>query len=291
MRLKEINKRNVTNFVEELLDYYRTIDDNSINFIHTESSLRDNAGWYHYHNGKHEIHINIPNIMYLKAAVQYNRLDVDSFYAFVALCVGHEFRHFLQARYTKDGMPLEGYNKLDILYDELIIYIKMFFDKYYLINKGFIKCEEDAERFAIRNTLAFFNHYSPNFDGEKSVVRALNYYARLQENARIISTIPESCNSTAEFLTKIDERIKYNLRVPYLDATLRVQNPVCYQVQEYFGLDIDRLLSPKMIERYKILADGSKRDLLVVKRILALIKNPSESLESFPTIKRICLKK
>ncbi len=287
MTLRNINKKNVAAFIDELFDYYCLIDSNYEKVIYTKNSPRNNAGWYHYYQGKHLININIPNIMTLTSLINNKSFNNIDFYTFVAFIVGHEYRHFLQTRYAKEGVYYEGCHESDILADELVIYIKMFFDQYYLLNKGFIRFEEDAEAFAIKNTLSFFKDNYSNIDSEKALINVLNYYARMQERAGIISTIPLFFNGIDDVLNRIDERIKNSRRIPSLNATLDVKNPICYEVQKMFDLDKEKMLSKLMIARYESLDDGYMQDLLVAKKILSLISYPEKSLEAFPALKKI----
>ncbi len=286
--LERIDEEIVTAFVYDLLDYYQKFDDNSINVVHgsDENIPRNNAGWYHYKDEMHYIHINVPNILNLKNAVDAGLLTTRDFYSFVSLIVGHEFRHFLQARFAMDGIPIEGYTKKDILLNELIIYIKMFFDRYYQLNKGFIKCEEDAEKFAVKNSLEFLSNYYPELEPEVSIVRAVNFYARLHTRAGMISTVPGGSKSVDEILTRIEEHIKKNLRIPDLSKTLTVADPRHYEVHDYFGLNREAMMTPEFLRKYRSIFNGSKQDLLVVRRILNAINNPLESLESFPEMRK-----
>ena len=288
-RFEKIDGVEIANFVNELMDYYSKIDDNNVTIIHKsgEQKERNNAGWYHYLSGKHCIHINIDNILNLKKAVDMGNITNKDFYCFVSLIVGHEFRHFLQARYTKDGVFLDGYTNRDILCGELIIYIKMFFDRYYLLNKGFIKFEEDAEKFAIKGSLKFLKEYYPELDPEISIVRAVKYYAYLQYRAGMVSTVPSEFNSIDKILSEIDRRIEENSRIPDLSITLGVNNPLCYKVHNYYNLDCSKLFTREFLSKYSSLKDGTKQDLLVVSRILSLINYPSESLQSFSELQKI----
>ena len=288
LNLKEINDEEVSRFVHELLDYYGTIDRNSINVIYEpgEKALRCNAGWYHYKNGKHYICINIPNILALKSACAKGFITIKDFYAFTTICVSHEFRHFLQARYIKDGIPLDGYSEDDILEGEAIAYIKTFFDRYYLLNKGFIKSEEDAEKFAIQNGVKVLKKYYPELEPESSIVNAVNHYAKLQINAGVISTVPLGCKTIDEILLKIEDHINNSRRIPDLNKTLSVENPIHYEIQKYYKLNHDKLFTRELFEKYNSLENASKQDLLVIKKILSSISGPKKSLKYFPELKK-----
>lgn len=289
MYFNNINEKNSILFIENLLKYYNTIDNGSINTILTSKdpeSQRNNVGWYQYFDNQHKIFINVPNVLYLKYAIDRGELDYDAYYAFLTLCVGHEFRHFLQGRCIYEGAEIDGYGQKDVLNAQLMLYIRYFFDAYYLLNKGYIKYEEDAEKFAIINGIKFLKNNFPNINAEKAMVDAVRYYANLQSQDGIVPTLPEACNSIEEILSKIDIRIRDNLRINDLTKTLFVHNARYYGNHVYFGLDEDKLLTNELIEKYSKINDGSKQDLLVVKGILSLLEKPVESLEEFPILKK-----
>lgn len=289
MYFNNINEKNSILFIENLLEYYNTIDNGSINTILTSKdpeSQRNNVGWYQYFDNQHKIFINVPNVLYLKYAIDRGELDYDAYYAFLTLCVGHEFRHFLQGRCIYEGAEIDGYGQKDVLNAQLMLYIRYFFDAYYLLNKGYIKYEEDAEKFAIINGIKFLKNNFPNINAEKAMVDAVRYYANLQSQDGIVPTLPEACNSIEEILSKIDIRIRDNLRINDLTKTLFVHNARYYGNHVYFGLDEDKLLTNELIEKYSKINDGSKQDLLVVKGILSLLEKPVESLEEFPILKK-----
>ena len=289
MYFKTINEKDSIVFVDNLLGYYSSIDNGSINTILTSKdseSQRNNVGWYQHINDQHKIFINIPNTLCLKYAIDRGELDYDAYYAFLTLCVGHEFRHFLQGKCIWEGIEIDGYGQKDVLNAQLMLYVRYFFDAYYLLNKGYVKYEEDAEKFAVINGIEFLKNNFPNMDAEKAMIDAVGYFANLQSCDGIISTLPEACNSVEEIITKIDGRIRDNLRLNDLTQTLFVHNPRYYGNHGYFGLDEDKLLTHKLIEEYSRINDGSKQDLLVAKAILSLLEKPVESLEEFPVLRK-----
>lgn len=289
MNFKTIDEKNSIEFVDDLLGYYSSIDSGSINTILTSNdfeSQRNNVGWYQHVDDQHKIFINVPNMLYLKNAVDRGELDYDAYYAFLTLCVGHEFRHFLQGKCIWEGIEIDGYGQKDVLNAQLMLYIRYFFDAYYLLNKGYVKYEEDAEKFAIINGIEFLKTNFPNMNAEKAMIDAVRYYADLQSRGGIISTLPENCNDVKEILLKIDDRIKDNLRVNNLTQTLFVHNPRYYGNHSYFGLNEDKLLTDALIKKYSKINDGSKQDLLVAKAILSLLEKPVESLEEFPVLRK-----
>lgn len=293
MYFKTINEKDSIKFVDDLLGYYSSIDSGSINTILTSKdseSQRNNVGWYQHIDNQHKIFINVPNMLYLKYAIDRGELDYDAYYAFLTLCVGHEFRHFLQGKCIWEGIEIDGYGQKDVLNAQLMLYIRYFFDAYYLLNKGYVKYEEDAEKFAIINGIEFLKNNFPNINAEKAMIDAVKYYANLQSRDGIISTLPEDCNSVEEILSKIDNRIRDNLRINDLTQTLFVHNLRYYGNHGYFGLDEDKLLTNELIEKYSKINDGNKQDLLVAKSILSLLEKPVESLEEFPILRKKYLK-
>lgn len=289
MIIRDVNEKNTIEFVYELLNYYSKIDNNSINRVLTSSdkeSMRNNIGWYQHVDNKHKIFINVPNLLYLKDAIKHGDIDINTYYAFISLCVSHEFRHFLQGKCIWDGEEIDGYGQKDVLNSQLMLYIRFFFDAYYLLNKGYVKYEEDAEKFAIKSSYDFFNKNYPNMSAEKAIVNASNYYAEIQSRQGAISTLPRNCNSIDELISKIDIRIKDNLRINKLDETLRVFNPKFYANHIYYGLDENLLITDELIDMYSKISNGNEKDLFVVKHILSNLDNPIESLEEFPLLKK-----
>ena len=287
--MKEINEKNSIEFANDLLDYYSEIDNQSINTILTSNdseSKRNNVGWYQHVDGKHKIFVNIPNILYLKSAVDHGEVTNDAYYAFIALCVSHEFRHFLQGRCIWEGIEVDGYGQIDVLNSQLMLYIRYFFDAYYLLNKGYVKYEEDAEKFAVNNSINFLKNHFPEMDVDAAIVNASNYYARIQSSFGAIPTLPVNCKSTDEILFKLGKRIEDNFRIKDLRKTLFVYNPNYYANHGYYGLDEDKLLSDELVQKYSKTTDGSKQDLLVAKKILSMLERPIESTEDFPVLRK-----
>lgn len=293
MYFKTINEKDSIKFVDDLLGYYSSIDNGSVNTILTSKdfeSQRNNVGWYQHIDNQHKIFINVPNMLYLKHAIDRGEIDYDAYYAFLTLCVGHEFRHFLQGKCIWEGIEIDGYGQKDVLNAQLMLYVRYFFDAYYLLNKGYVKYEEDAEKFAIINGIEFLKNNFPNMNAKKAMLDAVSYYANLQSRGGIISTLPEGCNCVEEILSKIDDRISDNLRINDLTQTLFVHNPRHYVNHRYFGLDEDKLLTNELIEKYSKINDGSKQDLLVAKAILSSLEKAVESLEEFPILRKKYLK-
>lgn len=287
--MKEINEKNSIEFAKNLLDYYSQIDNGSINTILTSNddlSKRNNAGWYQYVDGKHKIFVNIPNILQLKGAVDKNLLSKEAYYALLSLCVSHEFRHFIQGRCIWEGLDLDSYGQNDVLNSQLMLYIRYFFDAYYLLNKGYFKCEEDAEKFAVINSYNFLNYYFPNIDVDSALIDAINFYSDIQSSNGGIPTLPKNCKTIEEVIKTIEGRIKNNFRINNLRKSLFVYNPKFYVNHGYFGLDENKLLSDELVEKYSKLNDGNKQDMLVVKEILSSINKPVESMEDFPVLKK-----
>lgn len=289
MAFNKIDEKTSINFVDDLLGYYSAIDNGSVNTILTSKdseAQRDNVGWYQYVNNQHKLFINVPNVLCLKYAVDRGELDINAYYAFLTLCVGHEFRHFLQGKCIFEGMEIDGYGQSDVLNAQLMLYVRYFFDAYYLLNKGYVKYEEDAEKFAVMNGVEFLKNKFPYIDYEKAMIDAVSYYANIQSRGGIISTLPEGCGGIEEILSELDTRIRDNFRIKDLTQTLFVYNPKFYGNHGYFGLDEEKLLTDELIEKYSKISDGSKQDLLVVKAILTLLEKPTESLEEFPVLRK-----
>lgn len=294
MSYKNVSEKESIRIASELLEYLSEIDNGSINNIiksGDEDSYRDNVGWYQHIGDKHIININIPNILCYNSFIDRGLVDTDSYYAFLTLCINHEFRHFMQGRCIWEEKEIDGYGQKDVLNAQLMLYVRYFFDAYYLLNKGFVKYEEDAEKFAVRNSIKFLKLRFPNMNVEKAIVDAVRMYADLQSRGGIISTLPCNCETIDQITSQIDERIEKNSRIKPLNDTLFVYNPRYYGNHNYFGLDEDRLLSTELIDAYDRIDDGSKQDLLVAKAILSQIQKAEESLDDFPTLKKHYLQK
>lgn len=294
MLYKNIDEKESIQIAKELLEYLSAIDNGSINKIiksGDEDSYRDNVGWYQHINDKHIININIPNILCYNSLIDRGLVDTNSYYAFLSLCINHEFRHFMQGRCIWEGKEIDGYGQKDVLNAQLMLYVRYFFDAYYLLNKGFVKYEEDAEKFAVQNSIKFLKFKFPNMNVEKAIVDAVRMYANLQSRGGIISTLPCNCNTIDQITSQINERIEKNKRITPLSDTLFVHNPKYYGNHNYFGLDEDKLLSVELIDAYDRIDDGSKQDLLVVKAILSQIQKKEESLEDFPKLKKLYMQK
>lgn len=289
MYFKEINEEQAVNFVNELLNFYKSIDNGSHNVILTHrdiESRRNNAGWYQHDNNQHKIFINIPNILCVKFAIEKGIIDYDSFYALLTLVTGHEFRHFLQGRVIYEGQEINGYTQNDVFNSELMLYIRCFFDAYYLLNKGNIKYELDAERFSIINGIKYLNNNYPDMNAEKSMLEAINFYADFQSQGGIVQTLPFGCESIDEVIQELQNRIKNNERIPELNKTLFVYNPRFYRTHARFGLDENEVITNELLQEYYHEKTGNQRDLLVVKRIISLLEYPEESLEEFPQLRK-----
>ena len=158
MSFKNVDEKESNMIANELLEYLSEIEKGSINHIiksGDEDSYRNNVGWYQHIGNQHIININIPNILCYNRFIDQRLVDTDSYYAFLTLCINHEFRHFMQGKCIWEEKEIEGYGQKDVLNAQLMLYIRYFFDAYYLLNKGFVKYEEDAERFAVKNSIQF----------------------------------------------------------------------------------------------------------------------------------------
>ena len=288
MNLKNISEKQTIEFVKELLDYYGQTCSGSNNIIYTSNDIessRNNVGWYRHENNEHQLCINVPNMMYATYYVQQKIISIEDFYAFVALCTGHEFRHFEQGTCIYNGKEIDGFNNEDAYNAELMMYIRSFFDSYYLLNKGYVKYEVDAEKFAVENGVKYLKEAFPNINADRSMVNAVNFYAMIQHDVFGLPTLPLGCGSIEEITDNLTKRIGNIKRIPNLQETLRVHNPYHYQNHNYFNLDEDRLLTPGLIQKYRDLDDAVKQDDLVMQTIFYSIDKKEESIENYP---RIC---
>ncbi len=288
MYFKQINEKQAINFVNKLLTFYKRIDNGSLDTILTSrdvESQRNNVGWYQHIGDQHKLFINIPNMLYAQSAIEQGMMDYDGLYAFLALCTGHEFRHFLQGRVIYEGQEIDGFTQEDVFNSELMLYVRYFFDGYYLLNKGNVKYELDAERYSIISGIKYLKETYPCIDAEKSMLDAVNFYAGIQSQDGIISTLPLGCKSIDEVIQELQKKIKSNERIPRIDKTLFVHSLRFYQNHLYYGLNDEQVITEELLQQYYNEPNGSKRDLLIVKRILSLLKRPEESLEEFPQLK------
>jgi len=112
MVLKELSEKNLVEFTSNLLDYFKVIDNRLVINQYTSKdpeSARDNVGWYRFDEGRHTVNLNIVNMLCAQFGIARGELDLESFYAFVTLCTGHEFRHFLQGTCIYDEKPIAAY--------------------------------------------------------------------------------------------------------------------------------------------------------------------------------------
>ena len=294
MYFRVINEKKAVKFTSDLLDYYKKIDNGCIDKILTlddEESCRDNAGWYRREDNQHKLFINVPNLLLASFFVDSGVMDVDAFYALLTLCTGHEFRHFLQGRVIYDGINIDGYTQDDVFNAELMLYIRNFFDAYYLLNKGSVKYELDAEKFSIINGIEYLKDNYPKMNVEKSMLDAINFFAFIQSQGGIKSTLPLGCQTIEDVIQELENAIKNNVRVQDLNESLFVNNSGFYDAHEEFGLDEDQVITKELLDEYRAEKDGGKRDLLVAKRIISLLEYPEKSLTNFPHLKKRYLEK
>ena len=288
MLRNNVDEKTSISLANELLEHLSKFQSGSKNIILTSDDpecLRDNVGWYQHIGDEHIININIPNILCYNMFIDKGLVDTNSYYAFLSLCVGHEFRHFMQGGCIWEKREIDGYGQNDVINAQAMLYVRKFFDAYYLLNKGFVKYEEDAEKFAVKNALEFLKTKFLDMDVEKAIVDAVRMYANIQSQGGIISTLPCNCENIDEIVSQLDERIEKNTRITPLSDALFVYNYKYYANHNYFALDENMLLTEKLIEDYGNLNDGSKQDILVAKSILSQIQKVEESLDEFPTLK------
>lgn len=284
--MDQIEKK-VYSFVNDYMDYLKQINNNFKLNIYTSDdfeSRRDNAGWYQYING-HIINLNILNMTCAANFIANGLLDVDSFFAFITLVVGHEYRHFLQGSVIYDNKELEGFTRHDAVAAHLMMYIRYFFDAYYLLNKGNVKYEVDAELFGVMEGAKFLSHYNPSIDAKDSIKNAANFYADLIARGFGKPTLPRKSSSYDELVRKLSININDNKRDNDLRSTLQVFLKSFYSTHGYYGLDENLLITNDLMQNYAKLENGFDKDLLIANRILNLLEKPEESLEQFTRIK------
>lgn len=284
MVLKELSEGNLIKFTSNMLEHYSSIDSRLVIKQYTSSdpeSARDNVGWYRYDEGKHTVNLNIVNMLCAQFGIARGELDLESFYAFVALCTGHEFRHFLQGTCIYDEKSIDGFDLNDAFNAEVMMYIRQFYDAYYLMNKGYLKYEVDADRFGIVEGVKFLKDNYPNMDVEKAMTDAVNFYANIQNRGVVLPTLPLGCKTYEEIVTAIAKKLRINKRVP-LNESLFVYNTAFYQNYHTFGYDEEKAITEDVVRQYNALKDGNKQDLLIAKRILESLAAPMGTVEHFP---------
>ena len=276
----------VYSFIKDYMDYLKKDMDNFKLNIFTSKDIeacRDNFGWYQYNNG-HIININAANLTCASYFIDNGLPDVDSFFALIALAVGHEYRHFMQGTVIYDDQTIEGFNSLDATHAHLVMYIRYFFDAYYLLNKGNVKYEIDAEKYGVEEALKFLSDYNPGMDVKKAILNAVNFYANLMSHGFIEPTLPLRNKSYEEIVERLDARILNSSRDNDLEKVLRVCDEGRYQNHVYYGLDESKVINESLKEQYSKLNNSFDKDLLVADRIISLLDKKEESLEQFRCI-------
>lgn len=282
-------EKKVYSFVQDYMDYLKQSNDNFKLNMYTSNdpeSMRDNSGWYQYNKG-HIINLNVFNMTCAANFIGCGLPDIDSFFAFITLVVGHEHRHFNQGTCIYDGKKVEGFTQNDAIAAHLMMYIRYFFDAYYLLNKGHIKYEVDAERFGVIEGVKFLSDYNPEMDAKEAMKNASNFFAELTARGFGEPTLPRNCCSYDELVKRLDENINNNSRDNDLRKTLRVYLDKFYGNHVYYGLNEDLVITKDLLKEYKELDNGFDKDLLVANRILELLEKPEESLEQFPRIREM----
>ncbi len=282
-------EKKVYGFVKDYIDYLKKGDDNFKLNIFTSKDIesrRDNVGWYNYNKG-HIININAANLACATYFIGNGLFDIDAFFAFITLGVGHEYRHFMQGTVIYDDKTLEGFTKEDAIDAHLVMYIRYFFDAYYLLNKGNIKYEIDAEKFGVISGVKFLEDYNPNVDAKKAMLNAVNFYANLMSRGFIEPTLPLDNRSYEQIVERLNNNLGNDQRCNDLDCTLRVYDQGRYMLHEEYGLDEYKVITPELIYQYRNLNNIVDKDLLVANRILSLLDKKEESLEQFSCIQSL----
>lgn len=175
---------------------------------------------------------------------------------------------------------------------QLILYIKYLFEVYYIRNKGYLKCEEDAELFAIKRGIEFYKMRFPKIDAKDVFLRSAIFLGSLNgELSSEYATMPTKVTSFDELVSELDRRIDAGYRHPWLPATLRATSFKQRELGESYGIDYSFLMSDEFIYGYKDLNSGYERDLFVVKKLLDSVNDPFKSLQDFNLIKEKYLQK
>lgn len=276
-------------FVRDYIDYLRQNQDNFVLNIYTSNdmeAMRNNAGWYQYNNG-HIINLNVYNLACSAGYIGNGLVDIDSFFALATLIVGHEYRHYSQGKCIYDGVSIDGFTNDDAIAAHLMMYIRYFFDAYYLLNKGHIKYEVDAEKFGVVEGVKFLNAYNPGMDAKRAMKNAVNFYANLVAHGFGEPTLPENSKSYDEIVRRLEFNLNNNTRNNNLGETLKVYRKQFYDNHDTFGLDKDKVITDNLLKEYQNLDNGFDKDLLVANRILEVLHFPEESLEQFGRIKQL----
>lgn len=282
-------ERKLCSFVSDYMDYLRKNNDNFVLNIYTsndEESKRHNSGWYQYYNG-HIINLNIFDMAYAANYIGNGLVDIDSFFAFVTLVVGHEYRHFLQGTCIYDGEVVSGFTESDAIATHLMMYIRYFFDAYYLLNKRHVKYEVDADIFGVIEGAKFLSDYNSGMDVRTAIKNAYNFYIGLAPRIFEHQALLKKSNSYEEVLSNLKNDLENNIRDNNLCNTLRVYLEKFYGNHYYYGLNEDKVITESLLREYQSLDDGFDKDLLVANRILELLERPEESLEQFCCIKKL----
>lgn len=286
-----IDESSIKNYLNDYMDYLKTRD-NTVKTIFVgpedEESERNAGAWYNREpeTGDHRIFFNMPNLDCLLYYLANNEISIDQFFGILTLFVGHEYRHFEQGRCMWDGKCVDGFNLQDGLETQMVLYIRYFFDVYYSRNKGYLKCEEDAELFAIKNGIDFIKDKFPRINAEKAILDSANFIGSLNgEIAAIGGTLPYHSDSIDELVKELNRRIEENYRHPWLPATLRVSSLERLALQVKYGIDYEALMTDEFIYGYKDLKGGYNMDLYVVKRLLGIVNDKEKSLREFNILK------
>lgn len=289
MELKEFGEANAIAFTKNLLEYYFQGDNKAVINLYTSKdpeSARDNVGWYLCEDKVHKLNYNIENILCARFGMQRGEIDLAGFYAFLTLCVGHEYRHYLQGTCIYDGNTMENFDQVDSFNSEIMMCIRQFYDAYYLMNKGYVKYELDADRFAIIEGVKYLKDNYPNIDAEKSMVDAVNFYAGCQyRGGAVLPTLPLGCDTYEQIVTAIADKIRVNKRLS-LEESLFVYNPACYLNHEKYGYDEEKIINQGFVDEYNKLSNGNQKDLLLIKNLLLASSKPYDAIKTYPQLSK-----
>lgn len=286
-----IDRNTIKRYLSDYLDYLSVRDNNFKTIFVDETNLestRNVAAWYNRHpdTGEHRIFLNMVNLSALFYYLSEGHISVDQFFAVLTLMAGNEYRHFEEGRCMWDGVSKEGFTEQDGLETQMVLYIKYFFDIYYRRNKGYLKFEEDAVLFSIKNGIEYIKNRFPNVDAEKAILDAVNFLGSLNGKIESVgATYPYHSESLEELIQELNSRIEKNYRHPWLPATLRASSIERLDLQAEYGIDYEAFMTDEFIYGYKDIGNGYNKDLYVVKKILDTVNDKEKSLKEFNILK------
>lgn len=268
------NERNTLLFIRDLISYLEEIDDTKLRINNLSKrdklSSKKNFGWYKYVGREHNLTFNIPYILSYVNHLK-DKMDTETYYAFLTLIVIHEYRHYMQGAAIYNNKQVDELSQDDILNTERILLIKFFYDAYYYLNKNDFKYELDALKYAIITGTKYLDEKYPNINASRAMLNALKIY--------------EKEFATTDAVTKIDEKMKSASRVD-LNDSLIVVNPKIYGNHGYYGLEHDKLFTEDLISQYATEEDVLKKDKILYDAILSSCTKPYDVVTKYPALRK-----